>query len=461
MAIQHAFVVPHPPLIIPEVGRGEQLKIHETVDAFNRVGQEIAEIKPDTVILITPHSVMYGDYIHISPGEGAAGDFARFGAPQIKMNKQYDTEYVSALCEEAQKAGISAGTMGEKDGLLDHGTMIPLWFVDSCFKDYQIVRISISGLPALDHYRFGACISRAAENLGRNAVIVASGDLSHKLKKEGPYGFAEEGPTFDEQLTTALRLCDFMRLLHFDEAFCEAAAECGLRSFIEMAGALDGKSVKSDFMSYEGPFGVGYAVCAFHVTGTDNQRKFADSFEREERSRVETIIKGEDPYVQLARLSLASYLKNGEHMSRPDGLPDEMLNRRAGVFVSIKKHGKLRGCIGTISATEPCIADEIIRNAVNAGTGDPRFDAITASEFPDLIFSVDVLGETEPITSEDDLDAKRFGVIVSRGYRCGLLLPNLEGVNTPAQQISIAMQKAGIAPHEECAIERFEVVRHK
>ena len=461
MGIMHTFVVPHPPLIIPEVGKGQQRSIQETIDAFERVGQRIAELKPETVIVVSPHSIMYGDYIHISPGEGAKGDFSRFGAPQVSVYKPYDKELVRVLGEEAEAAGISAGTMGEKDRCLDHATLIPLYFIDHYATEYNIVRISISGLSALEHYRFGMCISRAVEKTGRNALLVASGDLSHKLTEDGPYGFAKEGPQFDRKLTDALRSGDFMQLLRFEETFIEAAAECGLRSFIEMAGALDGCAVNPEFLSYEGPFGVGYAVCAFSVTGEDNKRRFAEQYEAEEHNRLELIQRDEDAYVRLARQSLETYLKTGKPLKRPDGLPENMVNRRAGVFVSLKKHGRLRGCIGTISATEASVADEIIRNAISAGTGDPRFDPVELSELSELVYSVDVLGDAEPVASEDELDVKRFGVIVTKGYRRGLLLPNLEGVDTPQQQISIALQKAGISPDEKYAIERFEVVRHK
>ena len=461
MAIDHAFLVPHPPLIIPEVGRGEQLKIQKTIDTLQKVGRMVADLHPETVVVISPHSVMYGDYIHISPGESAQGDFSRFGVPQVSIHKQYDTELVAAICEQAEKAGISAGTQGEKDNRLDHGTLIPLYFIDQHNAKYRIVRISVSGLSALEHYRFGACINKAVERLGRRVVLVASGDLSHKLTEDGPYGFAQEGPEFDMQLTEALRTGDFIRLLRFDETFTEAAAECGLRSFIEMAGALDGREVKSDFLSYQGPFGVGYAVFAFTATNEDNQRRFAERYETEEHALLEEIQYSEDSYVKLARQSLETYIKTGRKLKRPETLPADMLERRAGVFVSLKKHGRLRGCIGTISATEPNIADEIIRNAVSAGTDDPRFDPITECELSELVYSVDVLGDAEPITSMDELDTKRYGVIVSRGYRRGLLLPNLEGIDTPQQQVSIALQKAGITPEEKYSMERFEVVRHK
>ena len=461
MGIMHAFVVPHPPLIIPEVGKGQQRSIQETIGAFERVGQRIAELKPETVIVVSPHSIMYGDYIHIAPGEGAKGDFSRFGAPQISLYKPYDKELVRVLSDEAEAARISAGTMGEKDRHLDHATLIPLYFIDHYFTKYNIVRISISGLSALQHYRFGMCISHAVEKTERNAVIVASGDLSHRLTEDGPYGFAKEGPQFDKQLVDALQSGDFMRLLRFDEAFTEAAAECGLRSFIVMAGALDGCAVHPEFLSYQGPFGVGYAVCAFSVTGEDSKRRFVEQYEAEEYNRLELIQRDEDAYIRLARQSLETALKTGKPLKRPDGLPEDMVNRRAGVFVSLKKNGRLRGCIGTIFATEACIADEIIRNAISAGTGDPRFDPVEAGELPELVYSVDVLGDTEPVSSEDELNAKRYGVIVTKGYRRGLLLPNLDGVNTPQQQISIALQKAGISPDEKYALERFEVVRHK
>ena len=139
----------------------------------------------------------------------------------------------------------------------------------------------------------------------------------------------------------------------------------------------------------------------------------------------------------------------------------DLLYRRAGVFVSIHKNGSLRGCIGTISPTCSSIAQEIAQNAVSASTKDPRFSAIRPSELDELEITVDVLGDTEEISSPDQLDVKRYGVIVSKGRRRGLLLPNLDGVDTVEEQISIALQKAGLDTDEEnFELERFEVVRH-
>lgn len=461
MPIKLAFVVPHPPLIVPEIGRGEEKKIKNTVDAYDRAAREIAGIKPDTIVIASPHSVMYGDYIHISPGEGAEGDFGRFGAPEVSIRKKYDSEFAQSLSGLAEEKGIPAGMLGQRDKSLDHGVLVPLYFLEKYLHEFKIVRVSISGLLPVEHYRFGQCIAETAEKLGRNTVFIASGDLSHKLTSEGPYGFAKEGPEFDRQLTEAMKAANFFRFLDFSEEFSEAAAECGLRSFIEMAGALDGKAVKTEFLSYEGPFGVGYAVCGYTPAGSDENRRFADNYEEEQRKRIDDAKKGEDEYVRLARLSLETYVKTGKSAVLPRGLPDEMLKRKAGTFVSLKKGGRLRGCIGTISSAEPSIAEEILRNAVSAGTGDPRFEPVTADELDSLVYSVDVLGEAEPVESTAELDAKRYGVIVTKGYRTGLLLPNLEGVDTPEQQISIALQKAGIPANQEYSMERFEVVRHK
>lgn len=179
--------------------------------------------------------------------------------------------------------------------------------------------------------------------------------------------------------------------------------------------------------------------------------------------------KQEDAYVQLARETIEEYTRTGRQISVPAHLPQEMYTDRAGVFVSIKICGKdggetdglqLRGCIGTIQAVQPSIAEEIIHNAVSAAAKDPRFAPVTPDELDRLTISVDVLGPIEPIASADELDVKRYGVVVTRGYRRGLLLPNLEGVDTVEDQISIARQKAGIGYLEEVQLERFEVVRH-
>ncbi len=470
MPLLGAFIVPHPPLIVPEVGRGQEQKINDTIHAFEKVARRIAELKPDTIIITSPHSVLYSDYIHISSGTQAKGDFGSFGLPSVNYTVKYDSEFVEELSNLAKQYNIPAGTLGEgmmtQNGRsvstkeLDHGTMVPISFINKVYTDYKLVRISISGLSNLTHYQFGECIGELTENSEKKYVFVASGDLSHKLKEDGPYGYAKEGELFDKEIIKAMSEGDFMRFLTFEESFLDKAAECGLRSFVIMAGALNGKSIHSELLSYEGPFGVGYGVAAFEINGKDENRKFGQIFEEHQNKELAHIKEKEDDYVKLARQSLEFYVKHQQILKRPVDLLPELLTKQAGVFVSLKKDGKLRGCIGTILATTNCIADEIIQNAISAGLQDHRFEPVEEEELPWLVYDVDVLGKSEPIKSITELDVKRYGVIVTYKDRRGLLLPNLEGVNTPEQQVSIALNKANISEKEAYSMERFEVVRH-
>ncbi len=170
--------------------------------------------------------------------------------------------------------------------------------------------------------------------------------------------------------------------------------------------------------------------------------------------------KKESAYVRLARETIENYIKNGKMISPPNDLPDEIINQKAGVFVSIKKFGNLKGCIGTFMPTQENIAYEIIRNAISAAVDDPRFSPVTVSELNNLTISVDVLSSSEEISNISELDPKKYGVIVSSGYKKGLLLPDLEGVDTAEEQVDIAKRKAGIYPGEKIKLYRFEVKRY-
>ena len=461
MYVTGAIMVPHPPLIIPEVGRGQELAIQATIDAYHKAAEKLKSWEPETVVVLSPHTVMYADYFHISPGAGASGDFGQFGAPQVKLDVRYDTELVEALAQEAGRCGIPAGTLGERERRLDHGTMIPLWFLNKYYTDYRVVRMGLSGLAFSTHYELGQCIRKAADSCGRRIAVIGSGDLSHRLKEDGPYGFRKEGPEYDRRIMDVMGRGDCGKLLEFAEGFCEKAAECGHRSFVIMAGALDCLEVKAEPLSYEGTFGVGYGVCTYEVMGEGVDRDFLSQYEERMMRDAEKSREEEDAYVALARRSVETYVKTGRKMDIPTGLPDEMYERRAGAFVSLKEEGRLRGCIGTIAPVRPSLAEEIIENAVSAAARDPRFPEVKAGELGKLVYSVDVLGEPEEISSPEQLDVKRYGVIVTQDHRRGLLLPDLEGVDTVEQQISIAKMKAGIDEEAtDVRLERFEVVRH-
>ena len=461
MSILAAYMVPHPPMIVPAVGRGSEEQIRATTRSYEQVAEEIAVLKPDTIIITSPHSVMYADYFHISPGKGARGDFGQFRASQVRFEEEYDTELVAAIAQAAGAQGFPAGVMGERERRLDHGTMVPLYFIRQRYQGGKIVRIGLSGLPLSEHYRFGQIIREAVDRLGTKAVFIASGDLSHKLQDYGPYGFAQEGPQYDERIMDVCSRASFGELFDFDETFCDRAAECGHRSFVIMAGALDGQAVKAKALSHEDVTGVGYGICTFKPGEPDDSRHFLEQYLSKAGEELAARRAQEDPFVRLARSSVEHYILRHRKMEMPGDLPAELTARRAGAFVSIHEHGKLRGCIGTISPVRDCLAQEIIDNAVSASTRDPRFSPIRADELKWLEISVDVLGDPEPVSSPDELDVKRYGVIVTKGRKRGLLLPDLDGVDTVEEQISIAKSKAGIADWDKkVELQRFEVVRH-
>ena len=460
MSILAGFMVPHPPMIVPEIGRGSEGQVQDTINAYERVAEEIAALQPETIIITSPHSIMYSDYFHISPGAGARGSFASFRAPQVEFDERYDQGLTTEICQLADVLDFPAGTLGERDASLDHGTMVPLWFIRKHYTGGKIIRIGLSGLPLTDHYRLGMIIRGAVKNTGRRVVIVASGDLSHKLQSYGPYGFAPEGPVYDERIMDVMGKADFGELLEFDSSFCDKAAECGHRSFVIMAGAFDGVAVRAEKLSHQDVTGVGYGICTFYPEGEDESRHFLETKLEKTRAMLSGQREGSDAYVRLARSSVEAYVLRREVIDVPEGLPEELMNRQAGAFVSIHKHGELRGCIGTIGPTRSCLAEEIIGNAISASTRDPRFSPIRPDELEWLEISVDVLGEPENIESRDELDVKRYGVIVSSGRKRGLLLPDLDGVDTVDRQVEIAMQKGGIRENENYRLQRFEVIRH-
>ncbi|HOJ10991.1 MAG TPA: AmmeMemoRadiSam system protein A [Clostridiales bacterium] len=468
--IINAYIFPHPPIIIPEVGRGRETDAANTIEAARRAAKDIRNDNPDTIIITTPHGPFFEDYFHIPVTDFLQGDMGNFGAPKIKLKFKNNIDLINRIKTNALSEGIYAGGLDDKlmkemriSQGMDHGAMVPLYFVSRELTDFKLVLISLANMPFKDLYRFGMCISKAVAESGERIVFLASGDLSHSLTEDAPCGYNKKGEEFDKLLIKYISEGDVESILNFDRNFCEQAAECGLRSFIIMLGALDGYEIHPEVYSYEGPFGVGYSVAKIGIGKKNSKRELLKEYERILKEKIDKIRAGEDHYISLARMALEAYVRE-DRLIKPyeiGYLPEEMLNERAGAFVSIKKDGNLRGCIGTTGPTRGNLAEEIIHNAISAGTKDPRFYPVEEVELGELVYSVDILKEPERVKSIEELDVIRYGVIVRSGFKSGLLLPNLEGVNTPEEQVSIALKKAGIKPYEKYTMERFEVIRHE
>ncbi len=481
MAILGAYIVPHPPVIIPQVGKGEELKLAATTKGYVNVAESIKKAAPDTIVIISSHMELYRDYFHIAPGKTISGSMAEFGAEDVSFSIEYDEKLRDELTGLCMESSVAAGSLGSVLRTLDHGTMIPLYFLKEAYKDTplpQFVRVGISGLLLHEHYRLGMLIRQAAEKAGKNIVVIASGDLSHMCSDASPYGFAKEGPLYDERLMAAMEKADFEELFSFEPEFLDKAAECGHNCFAMLAGALDCIEVKAEKLSYEAPFGIGYGIVSFMPAAKQEEarRSFYELYASRIRENVEKVRQQEDDYTALAREALESFVRYSASMGKEGtiqnfirtdaiselskNMPKELKTKRAGCFVSIKKLGRLRGCIGTVEPVLTNVGEEIITNAISVAINDTRFEPVSVDELDLLTYSVDVIGEAQEVESEDLLDVRKYGIIVANGDRRGVLLPDIEGVDTVSKQLMYAKQKAGIRENEAVTIKRFEVKRH-
>jgi AmmeMemoRadiSam system protein A/AmmeMemoRadiSam system protein B len=432
-------IVPHPPLIVPEVGGGREIEISATIEAMKELTRRLAAKRPDTVIVISPHGTILYDSMGIATTGALRGTMRNWGARSADHDFENDPDMVAALQAEAKASKIPLDSIGDREYSLDHGVMVPIYFLVEGMRGVPLVPLTFSMLPLSAHFSFGQAVNRAAERAGKRVAVVASGDLSHRLIRGAPAGYDPMGEVFDNKLVESIRSYDVPAVLNLDEELINRAGECGLRSIVILLGALDGLEVRPDVLSYEGPFGVGYMVASFDVEEAEGEELH--------------------PLTKLARDTVESYVRDGKLPNLSELTPE--MREKAGVFVSIKKHGQLRGCIGTFEPKLPNVAEEIISNAVSSALRDPRFLPVDAEELPDLTYSVDVLTTPEPVESERELDPRRYGVIVECGKRHGLLLPDLEGVDTVEKQIDICRQKAGILPDEPVKLYRFEVKRYR
>jgi MEMO1 family protein len=470
--IAAGYVLPHPPVIVPGVNRGPH-KAEQTVRAIRKLAGDFARLQPETVVVISPHAPMFSDFLFMYDQADLEGSLARFGAAQARISQRCDQELLGELNRLLEQTGIPGGGLTPSqmrthqiDASLDHGVVVPLYFLAEAYSGFRLLAMSCSNLPMADLYRVGGLIRQAAARLNRKTVVVASGDQSHKVNDESPYGSCPEGAQYDNLVVDCLKQGNLVSLLGIEGALRQKAAECGYRSMVILSGAYGRQAVTSDVLSYEAPYGIGYCVAAIQPD-PERQEPVPDSWEealargRNDRSAKRQAVSAP---VRIAQTSLEAFVRERRRVSSRDFASladaDFLFQQRAGAFVSLKKFGELRGCIGTTAATTACLAAEIIQNALSAGLHDPRFEPIREDELSDLAYSVDILGEPEPVSGPGELDPAVFGVIVQSGARSGLLLPDLEGVDQVDEQLAIACRKAGIRPSESYQIKRFRVTRY-
>jgi aromatic ring-opening dioxygenase LigB subunit len=303
-------------------------------------------------VVISPHSPSSMTYLPVRRAAQAAGDLSRFRAPQVRVEAQVDVALAAALVGDGQRAGFAL-TWAEQTEL-DHGVVVPLHSLPRTMANKRCIFLGVSGWPLSRFVEFGAWLQRRLAD--RSAILIASGDLSHRLTPDAPYGFRAEGPVFDRLVIDALRTRSWEQIEALDPDLVEEAGECGLRPLAILLGAGRAANLTSQVLSYEGPFGVGYPVVAFTP------------------SAIPTVVLD---IQTLGRNAIDTYLRTRRLMDPP-----------------------------------------------------------------------------EP-TDVGGLDPYHYGIIVRRGDRQALLLPGIDGIDTPEQQVLAACQKAGIDPYAPLELERF------
>jgi len=445
-AIVFSGIVPHPPIMVPEVGREAISEVRDSIAAMAELTHRIIRSGAETIIIISPHAPLSPDAFVAYNSTILHGDFANFRAPNATLEFTLDEELLAEIAKTASEQEYEVLPL---DGYsLDHGSAVPLYFLDRNGWKGKVVALGYSFLGNEDHLKFGECIRRAVDRLGRSVAFIASGDLSHRLKPEAPAGYNAAAHLFDAQVVDALERNMPGEIVEIDPDLRRLAGECGYRSMLVAIGLTKNLRNACEVLHYEAPFGVGYLVA--QLTNIEA---------REKDTGVDTAEKG---LPALARRSIETFVRTGKQVAADEGGP-EILHARAACFVSIKtRAGDLRGCIGTIEPVKNTLQEELIANAISAATRDPRFDPVTENELPDLKYSVDILSPPEPATFAE-LDPQLYGVIVEdeSGLFRGLLLPDIPGVDTTEQQVNIAARKAGIPPGTPLKLFRFRVDRFR
>ncbi len=456
MAIVAGIFMPHPTSIIPEVGGDAALKGIE--EEMTELSHYIASKKPDTLVVISAHAEGYRDYFQVFDGEVGIGSLASFGAHEVNFRLLYDKEFVRLLSAEASSVNFPAGTTGDRGSFLDYGTMVPLYFVQKAYSNFRLVRIGVSSLSLLDHYRLGKLIRSVSEKLRRKVIVIASGELSHHLSREGYFGYSEDGAKYEETACKILKTGNFLQLLTQNRFVLANAGECGNRSLCIMAGALDAQRLKVSHFLHVEHDGIGYATALYEVLGADASRSFEQLYLSKEAYEVVSEIAHAHPFTQLARKAIQVYVSEKARIAIPE--ETEFLSPAKPVFVTLKLHGSLHGCIGAIKPAQKNLGAEIIENAISTAK-DPRFPSLTRDDFPYLSVSVDILGALQRVHSIYKLDPKRYGLYLQCDKRHAFILPNQEGIETIEEQLEAAKRKAGVEYDDPLTLYRVPVTHYR
>lgn len=442
-------LMPHAPILVPGVGGPELSRAEATARAMGLIARHAVKAKPDTLVLISPHSPRHSDAFGFWHTPRLHGTFSRFGSPGDRVDLPLDRGFTERLEREARKRGLRTWPIDDEEPL-DHGALVPLWHLCAAGWDGPTVILGLNypGEGGLDE--LGEAIATTARELKRRTAVIASGDMSHRLTRFAPAGFDPVASRFDATFVSLLRNGTYNSIRRLDPFLQEKAAEDVVDSTHVALAAGGYRTTGHEVLSYEGPFGVGYGVAILY-----EPRAVVGPARPAATAREGRIVSRLADLPAVARCAVETKLRNGP--AQPPFKAGGELAERGAVFVTVRNlEGELRGCRGV---TEPAAADLVAETwhcAAAAAFSDPRFSPVTAVELPDLRFSVTLLGPLEPVVSPAELNPAVYGVQVSApDGRSGVLLPAIAGIRTVAEQLAMVRQKAGIDPVESVRLKRF------
>ena len=443
-----AALMAHAPVLIPVIATSRADRARASIDAMTEAARRVVDAAPVVVILISPHTPRRRGGFAVWGDEWVKGSLTKFSSPDVTVALPNDQRLMERLFEEASARGVELWRL--RDCELDHGAIVPLWHLQQAgwVGPVVVVGLNYPGEPGL--IELGQSITAAAGCDGRSVAVVASGDMSHRLKPGSPGGYHPEACGFDQLFIECLRAGDYRRLMSLEPELQELAGEDVVDSTLVVASAVEWNSTGGEVLSYEGPFGVGYGVAILYAA-RDHGLLESPSDREEARLASGRLLP------QIARYSIEAALRGDGW--QPNFALEGILAERFGVFVTIRgRAGELRGCVGTISPRFGNTLEETWHLAREAAFRDHRFEPVRSEEIGHSRFEVSVVFPPEPICSTSELDPQRYGLVVAtEDGRRGALLPALDGVGTAEEQLDIARRKGGIEEGETTTIQRFVV----
>ena len=446
MSVTCAALMCHAPIVIPDIAGERAASCARTTAAMRQVAARLVAHHPDVLVLISPHTPRDGRRFGLVRAEWLQGDFGRFGVPAVSVRMCGAPEAAAAVADAAHARGLS--TWSPSGSALDHGALVPMTFLLEAGYSGKVLLIALPYPDTGQEPAMGQAIADAARALGQRFVVLASGDMSHRLQPGAPSGFHPQARRFDQRFVELLERGELGDAMRLPSDLRELAAEDVVDSCTVAAAAVGFDATGHGVLSYEGPFGVGYceALLFDGMAATATNARVHGAASEPPRELLAVARDAID-----ARLHGRSFV--APELTAP-------WQRSRGVFVTLRDAaGGLRGCIGHLAPHHATLAEEVAKCAVASALHDTRFAPLEPDELDDLRVELSLLGPAEPVSSASELDPARYGVVVSCGQRRGVLLPEVEGVTSVDQQLAIARRKAGLQPDDDVTLERFEVIK--